>query len=325
MTRKNDIFLIMAYTPDRFKENLLRDLINGLRELDQDILLVSHTIQSQDIIDSVDYYIYDKENLLLKTYETECYSTFDHGSIKLQSQLNCFHATNHSIAALKLVYTGLSMAKILGYKKLIQIEYDTKINNINYLPEVNSRLNEYECLYFGNDEFSDGQIYGFNLDAYDFNEIVYDENFLRKEIADVDNWGMAEKIFLKTLIKTKKYLICSRDERDENLIVDLSNKNEIGLKYMLTPIYRVDNDTVYFLFYNKCGRQITYDVILNNQIVHRNGSASLNEFELKELCRYDELNTLQFIVNNTDLYFYDFINDNYLKEVVLKQKSIITF
>ena len=65
MTRKNDIFLIMAYTPDRFKENLLRDLINGLRELDQDILLVSHTIQSQDIIDSVDYYLYDKENELL--------------------------------------------------------------------------------------------------------------------------------------------------------------------------------------------------------------------------------------------------------------------
>ena len=88
MTRKNDIFLIMAYTPDRFKENLLRDLINGLRELDQDILLVSHTIQSQDIIDSVDYYLYDKENLLLKTYEAECYTTYNHGSIKLQSQLN---------------------------------------------------------------------------------------------------------------------------------------------------------------------------------------------------------------------------------------------
>ena len=325
MTRKNDIFLIIAHTPDRYRENLLRDLINDLKELDQDILLVSHTIQSQDIIDSVDYYIYDKENLLLKTYETECYTSFGHGSIKIQSQLNCFHATNHSIAALKLVYTGLSMAKILGYKKLIQIEYDTKINNINYLPEVNSRLNEYECLYFGNDEFSDGQIYGFNLDAYDFTEIVYDENFLRKEIADVDNWGMAEKIFLKTLIKTKKYLICSRDERDENLIVDLSNKNEIGLKYTLTPIYRAENDTVYFLFYNRCGQQITYDIILNNQIVHINGSTSLNEFELQPLCQYNELNTLKFIVNDTDVYFYDFINDNYLKEVVLKQKSIIKF
>ena len=136
---------------------------------------------------------------------------------------------------------------------------------------------------------------------------------------------MAEKIFLKTLIKTKKYLICSRDERDENLIVDLSNKNEIGLKYTLTPIYRAENDTVYFLFYNRCGQQITYDIILNNQIVHINGSTSLNEFELQPLCQYNELNTLKFIVNDTDVYFYDFINDNYLKEVVLKQKSIIKF
>jgi hypothetical protein len=325
MTRKNDIFLIMAYTPDRFKENLLRDLINGLRELDQDILLVSHTIQSQDIIDSVDYYIYDKENLLLKTYETECYSTFDHGSIKLQSQLNCFHQINHGISALKLLYMGLSMAKILGYEKVVQIEYDTKINNFNYLLELNNRLNECDCLYFGDDDFSDLQVNGFNLDAYHFNELLYSEDFLRKEMGDVDNWGMAEKIFLKTLIKTKKYLICSREERNKNLTIDLSNKNEIGLKYMLTPIYNAENDTVYFLFYNRSGEEITYDVILNNQIVHRNGSASLNEFELKELCRYDELNTLQFIVNNTDLYFYDFINDNYLKEVVLKQKSIITF
>ena len=136
---------------------------------------------------------------------------------------------------------------------------------------------------------------------------------------------MAEKIFLKTLIKTKKYLICSRDERNKNLIIDLSNKNELGLKYTLTPIYRAENDTVYFLFYNRCGQQITYDIILNNQIVHINGSTSLNEFELQPLCQYNELNTLKFIVNDTDVYFYDFINDNYLKEVVLKQKSIIKF
>jgi hypothetical protein len=144
-------------------------------------------------------------------------------------------------------------------------------------------------------------------------------------MGDVDNWGMAEKIFLKTLIKTKKYLICSRDERNKNLTIDLSNKNETGLKYTLTPIYRAENDTVYFLFYNRSGKEITYDVILNNQVTHRNGSASLNEFELQPLCKYNKLNTLKFIVNDTNLYFYDFINDNYLKEVVLKQKSIITF
>ena len=46
---KNAI-LIMSYAPDTFRENLLRDLVNKVKLLDLDIILVSHTHQSNDII-----------------------------------------------------------------------------------------------------------------------------------------------------------------------------------------------------------------------------------------------------------------------------------
>ena len=39
---KNNLFLVMTYTPDLFREGLLWDLINKLKTLNQDILLVSH-------------------------------------------------------------------------------------------------------------------------------------------------------------------------------------------------------------------------------------------------------------------------------------------
>jgi hypothetical protein len=324
MERKNDLFLVMAYTPNRFKENLLRNLINELKKLDQDILLVSHTIQSQDIIDSVDYYLYDKENLLIKQYETECYDVFSHGNINLNTQLSCTNLINHGLAMLKMLYSGLSLAKMLNYEKVIQIEYDTKIKNHSYLFKLNNDLNRYDCITFGNDEFCDCQIGAFNLKGYSFDELIYNEYLLREEFMIRLNWGMAEKIIEKKLIKNKNHLIYSREERDENLIIDVSNKTENNIKFRLSPIYNEEDNSVYIYFSNKFGDSIKYDVILNDNIVMNFSSGAINEFNIVKICDFDDLKTLKFIINDTEIYYYDF-NDEYLKNEILKNKCIIDF
>ena len=98
----------MAYAPDSFRENLLRDLINKIKTLNIDIILVSHSPQSNDIINSVNYYLYDKENLLIPLHETENFDIYYTDNVKVQTQLNIANLTNHGIAALKMLYLGLS-------------------------------------------------------------------------------------------------------------------------------------------------------------------------------------------------------------------------
>jgi hypothetical protein len=324
MERKNDLFLVMAYTPNRFKENLLRNLINELKKLDQDILLVSHTIQSQDIINSVDYYLYDKENLLIKQYETECYDVFSHGNIYLNTQLSCTNLINHGLAMLKMLYSGLSLAKMLNYEKVIQIEYDTKIKNLSYLFKLNNDLNRYDCITFGNDEFCDCQIGAFNLKGYSFDELIYNEYLLREEFMIGLNCGMSEKIIEKKLIKNKNYLINSREERDENLIIDLSNKTENKINFKLSPVYNEEDDSVYIYFSNMVDNNIKYDIIINDNNIINFSSGATNEFNIVRVCSFDEINTLKFIINDIEIYYYDF-NDKYLKNEILKNKCIINF
>ena len=322
MERKNDLFLVMAYTPNRFKEDLLRNLINELKKLNQDILLVSHTIQSQDIIDSVDYYLYDKENLLIKQYETECYDVFSHGNVNLYTQLSCTNLINHGLAMLKMLYSGLSLAKMLNYEKVIQIEYDTKIKNLSYLFKLNNDLNRYDCITFGNDAFCDCQIGAFNLKGYSFDELIYNEYLLREEFMAHLSWGMAEKIIEKKLIKNKNYLINSREERDENLIIDLSNKIENNTKFKLSPVYNKGDDSVYIYFSNTVRDSVKYDVILNDNIVMNFSSGAINEFNIVKICGFNDLKTLKFIIDDTEIYYYDF-NDEYLKNEILKNKCIL--
>jgi hypothetical protein len=320
---KNAI-LIMSYAPDIFRENLLRDLVNKVKLLDLDIILVSHTHQSNDIVNLVDYYLYDKENLLIPLHETENFDLFSLYNINVQTQLNICNLTNHGVAALKMLHSGLSLAKSLGYEKIIQIEFDTKIYNEKYILDLLDRLNNYDCLFFSDDStFADLQINGYNLNSYSFEELKYDESYLKEKISFGENFGMAEKVFLEMLLTSKKYLICDRGERDLHMTIDITNKTFKKNKYIVTPIFNNNNNKVGLFISNKSGSDIFVNTIINNEFSH-NVPIANNNWYYHDLCEFNDLKNILIIVDNEKLHNYDFENDK-LKNVILRHKSFITF
>ena len=64
-----DLFLITAYTPDDERKNLLRDFISSIDKKLFDIMVVSHSSIPEDIINKVNYFIYDSSNVLLTDFE----------------------------------------------------------------------------------------------------------------------------------------------------------------------------------------------------------------------------------------------------------------
>lgn len=166
----------MAYTPDVARENMLRNLVKQLEPLNQDLLLVTHSIPPTDIIKQFDYVLYDKENIMVPMYETENFSLYSNEFFYVQTQLNAFNLQNHGVAALKMLYLGLSTAKTLGYKTVMQIEFDTELLNTDCLKEWHKLLETFDTVVFGaNHGFYDLQCNFFNLGSFSYQELQYNE------------------------------------------------------------------------------------------------------------------------------------------------------
>ena len=64
-----DLFLITAYTPDDERKDLLRNFVSSIdREL-FDVMVVSHSSIPEDVINKINYFIYDSSNILLTDVE----------------------------------------------------------------------------------------------------------------------------------------------------------------------------------------------------------------------------------------------------------------
>lgn len=323
MERKRDLFLVMAYAPDAARETMLRNLVKQLKTLDQDIMLVSHTIQSTDIICAVDYYLYDKDNHLIPLYETENFDVFDFDGIYMQTQLNIFNRSNHDIAALKMLYGGLSLAKALGYKTVVQLEFDTELMNPNYLLELHQHLDWNDCFFFGEDEnFADLQVNGFYLDSYSSDELSFDLERLKRNLAIGENHGMAEKVLVQELLVTKKYFICDRNQRKDHMVIDLTNKREVKNKYVVSPI--MHDETVGIFCQSRVNEPIDVNVIVNSDI-YNHQIIGVNQWSYTPLCAFEDLKTMTIIINNKEVTHFNFEDDDLLKNVFFKQKCFFKY
>jgi len=67
----HEVMLVTAHTPDEHRMGMLRDLVNQLKSNNKKIVISSHSKIDEDIIDMVDYFVYDSNNQLLIYNEPE--------------------------------------------------------------------------------------------------------------------------------------------------------------------------------------------------------------------------------------------------------------
>lgn len=147
MNSKNIIIVGCYITTDDNKKVLI-NYINKLKKTGNDILLVSHSpIDDQDILNLVNYYIYDYDNFLLpKEKVPVTWFADDFEYINLYSCM-------HMYAITKNIYTSLNFCNLNDYKYFIYTEYDYILDDqdISKISDVFDQLEKNDKkLFFGN-------------------------------------------------------------------------------------------------------------------------------------------------------------------------------
>jgi glycosyltransferase involved in cell wall biosynthesis len=152
---EEEVFVVSTYPNLQSVTDTTLECINSLKQTGRKIILVSHLPVSKELQDLVDYFIYDKENILTK-HTFYNYTWFDYGDWKvdlyLQGEDNDLY---HGPTVYTNYYNGAALAHSLGYKKLYFLNYDYILNNPSYINDISFILNKKEA-YVGVKNVSEG-------------------------------------------------------------------------------------------------------------------------------------------------------------------------
>jgi hypothetical protein len=211
-----EIVIISCWPNNEYKEKLLIDLINKLKQLNKEILIASHYVIPSYITNMVDYYIYDKTNTIytnktLETYTADFY--FKHETFKIEA-VNI----DHGAALSRIFNIALDFIKNLEYDYFTIMESDAEfdINDLRKLDSIKSRLiNENKKLFF------------FKLRPYEF---PFWENNGIFEVYETSCFGGFLKEFNSKLTFPK-----TLDEWNQFLLKD---KNNHLFEYVVTETFK---------------------------------------------------------------------------------------
>ena len=129
------IFIIDVYATTENKLNMLRKCIRSLEPMGIDTMIVAHCSIPEDIIKSVTYYLYDKNNKFNKNY---VYGWRIIDGIEIRNQVNESHEYP-IISAMRLAFNA---AKSMGYDYFYFTEFDVEYstNGLAQLQELENRI-----------------------------------------------------------------------------------------------------------------------------------------------------------------------------------------
>jgi hypothetical protein len=130
--------VIGAFPTDKTTEKMLISCIEINKAFEWDIILVSHKSLPQCIIDLVDYYIYDKENILEPVDLTPVY-WYHSNSFSVQ-----INGNGHIVPVTRNMKNGIGLLDMLGYNFFYYMESDNllSIEDINKLKSFQSSMIE---------------------------------------------------------------------------------------------------------------------------------------------------------------------------------------
>lgn len=137
LTRSNcmrEIYIISAWPSTEERKLLLIKLIQQLKSLGKEILVASHLPIPHNIINMVDYCIYDRENTIYTDKNLDNYPAdfwFENDEIRLEGV-----ELNHSAALSRLFNISLNFVKNLEYDYFVIMESDAEFD-IEDLKKIN--------------------------------------------------------------------------------------------------------------------------------------------------------------------------------------------
>lgn len=310
------LIIVGTYITDTTTTEILKQNILQLKKLNIDILIVSHSTIPSEIIENVNYYIYDYNNITpddFLVFWTETDTAFVETYYK-----------NHSLAIMRNVNIALNFAKNLDYDFFYYCEYDNifsdiDLNKINELESI-LLLNNKKIGVFGEDNGRYQTIFFFG----------YIENFMNnfylpktKEEWQSKYTGPFEDILYSELQKHKNDIF-----EFENIFEYFNNSSKIAYHVCVQTVAIInnkDNEKIPLLYIynfndvNKLPYKI-YNIYINNSLV-MDAYISLNNYYVYPIdlsendsvlvsVYYDNKKIFEQIVEKNKLSLYK-LNGNY--------------
>lgn len=306
------LYAISCYANTEEKKLVLKNYINQIKKISNfDILLVSHIPISEDIISSVNYYVYDSDNFLLPLENTPV-TWIVHGNVKINI-LSC----RHGYAVMKNIHNAVMFAKFMEYENFIFSDYDNILNNediekISNIPILLKQNNKKIFIFKDyNVSTSRGYSYESKFFAGDVNYFVSNvvmpnsyEKWLNTEPYKSSS-NVLEDIFVSLLNKAENNLYTV-----EHKINEYFSHSQFDVfhhyDYVHSIIYNL-NDNSKPLFFCIAPEDGTFELLINNQSVFNiscnRGHKLLHFFDVNDLdteltFKLNERTLFKRIINN---------------------------
>lgn len=294
---KKNLITIFSFCPSFEKKKILNDLLVQLQTFrkDYDLMVVSHSPISDLSFDMVDYFYYDKENILLRDFDLTNKFWFRSENITVNSSL-VYPVSTH-LAIYRLIYYTLNFSKFMGYDKTHFIEYDIKLDDLNLINEVNSKLDEFDNVMFkGEDDWTWGVYFASNNKKFEITDFIFDETKILNDLLSVEN-RMTEYVTPKLLsIKERTIHYESIEKIDREKIcqkVDEHLNDEIK---WCVPVVLEDSDELSFFVYNERGNNSQIDLFVDEKY-YRFVSSVKGIWTLNNIGKLSETNEIQIFVD----------------------------
>lgn len=140
-----NLYIISCYVNTEQKKLVLINYINQIKKISSfDILLVSHIPMPEDVLNLVNYSIYDSDNFLFPIDKTPSVF-FIYANLKINI-LSC----RHGYAFMKNLHNALAFAKAMSYNNFIFSDYDGILgdSDLTKLENIPSLLKEHDKKIF---------------------------------------------------------------------------------------------------------------------------------------------------------------------------------
>ena len=129
---KKSIVIIDCFVHSKKVEEKLKNCVENLKKYNQDILLMSNSIISEEVLNFVDYYIYDKENRLFSDgdYKADPITLY-----KIYDNIEIYEVVSgvqrHGLSVMRNLFKAIKIAKEYGYTHFHRVEVDDIMGEIS--------------------------------------------------------------------------------------------------------------------------------------------------------------------------------------------------
>lgn len=314
---EKELIIITSYCNTKEKKDVLLHFLKSLQNFRNEfsVLLTSHIPLDSFYYDYIDYFYYDKNNLILNSPSYNYNSWFgpkDNYIINSSYvELGNTHAT-----ILSMLIPSIKVAEGLGYKKLHYFEYDSYVHKIDELKDNSRILNDYDFVVYGtkNNHLMNGSIYSFRTDRVIDLYKKYDIEQIKSLYKNKPT--IPENITFDLINTQRKCVVKNYEDLNKNGIeVSKVRGNKF---YWDVPYYDTETGELLFISHNNNNEE-THDVkiIVNEDKIFNIKGLIPSEWRIiKLLDNFYDVQSLIVLRNNNkilDLKFDDETRDEFMR------------